>query len=192
MGTGRSGSSSTPTRTRGTPASSRCSRTLPARRLAYDAFVHFTCVARGARVATPEGERAIEALAPGDAVIAYDLERSEKTVATVESIVSSHAERLVRIGDLLATGNHPVFADGRFRPAAEVTERSRLLDASLHELALDPAAVEQPTEVFDLSVSAPHTYFAGGLLVHNKATAVPIGGSAEPFHGDFFRRSAKH
>lgn len=159
--------------------------------LSYDAFVHFTCVARGARVATPDGARPIESLAPGDEVVAYDVERRSKTIAKVEAIVSSHAEHLVRIGELLVTGSHPVFDDGRFRLALDVTPTSRLLTESLREVSIEPVAVDLPTEVFDLSVSAPHTYFASGLLVHNKATAVPIGGQGEPFQGDFFRRSAK-
>ena len=30
------------------------------------------------------------------------------------------------------------------------------------------ARIESETKVFDLAVGPPHTYFAGGILVHNK------------------------
>jgi hypothetical protein len=42
--------------------------------------------------------------------------------------------------------------------------------------------------VVDLSVAWPHTYFAGGVLVHNKAVGVPLA-PGDRWQGLFLRRT---
>lgn len=45
--------------------------------------------------------------------------------------------------------------------------------------------------VFDLGVTEPHTYFAGGVLVHNKVAPQVLGGYGRPCGPVFFRHAAK-
>jgi hypothetical protein len=45
--------------------------------------------------------------------------------------------------------------------------------------------------VYDLAVDPPHTYFAGGLLVHNKAAHVPLGTDPDDQNGLFYRRASR-
>ncbi len=107
----------------------------------------------------------------------------------MQQIRSAPAERLVRFGDLRVTGSHPLFADSAWRRADDVAPGASLLrlDGSFEGAA--PTIEAAQTTVFDISVSAPNTYFAGGVLVHNKAVGVPLHGGA-PWGGWFSRLTA--
>jgi hypothetical protein len=132
----------------------------------------------------------VEQLRVGDELVSYDLERGRRARSRVRLIEPAHAERLFVIGRLRVTAEHPIFADGRWTPAREVRPGARLLSSDLEATAAEPLSLAAPTTVFAIGVSSPHNYFAGGLLVHNKAVHVPIGGS-QPWRGYFFRRAAK-
>jgi len=157
----------------------------------YDSFLHFTCVAEGVTIATPKGKVAVERLAIGDSVVSYDVATKTKRISLVEHVSASHAERMIRVGELLVTGAHPLFADNRFEPAANVAPGSELLTESLTTKLFDPVEIEMPATVYELTVSEPHTYFAGGVLVHNKAVYEPVGGQKQPYQGWFYRRAVK-
>jgi hypothetical protein len=161
------------------------------KQLAYDAYEHFTCVAHGTSIATPEGERPVEELYPGDRVISFDVSKNRRDVSVVRSIQRAHAEQLFTFGKLRVTGSHPVFVDGAFRPASELTSGGRFLGLDGRLVAHERSNLSKPTVVYDLSVSEPHTYFASGVLVHNKAAHVPIAGPSQPWRGWFHRRAAK-
>lgn len=175
----------------------------------HDVFSHFTCVAEGVSVATVRGDVPIEALAPGDVVRSYDVARGRLTTATVEHVRRGHAEQLMQLGQLFVTGAHPIFVDGRFELAAHVRPGEGLLtlgaaglgclgargcetgEGSLTSQPASPTAVRRAGAVIELGVSAPHTYFAGGVLVHNKAVYEPVGGQSQPYRGWFYRRAAR-
>ncbi len=161
------------------------------REINYDTFLHFTCVAEGVTIATPRGPVPVESLVPGDAVTAYDVAIGRKTIATVEHVQSAHAERLIQLGDLLVTGAHPIYVGGRFEPAAQLAPGSELLTEALVKRPFSAIELTTPATVFELSVSEPHTYFAGGVLVHNKAVYEPVGGQKQPYRGWFYRRAVK-
>lgn len=156
----------------------------------YDVYTHFSCVAQGTPIATPSGPTPVERLRIGSEVTAYDVRSGRRTTAHVVAVRSAHAERLVELGSLRVTGSHPVFADGQWTHASDLTVGAQLLSSDLKPLSVVPTPLTQPSTVYDLSVTEPHTYFAGGLLLHNKAVYVPIGG-AQPWDGHFYRRAAK-
>ena len=158
--------------------------------LFVDQYEHFTCVAEKTAILVPGGERLVEDLRVGDQVVAFDVERKRRVVAPVLAIERSYASRLVQLGDLRVTPMHPVYADGRWQPAFKIGVNTKLLSFSGTGLRLRPRHYESAVTVFDLSVGAPHTYFAGGILVHNKAAVVPIGGKP-PWGATFFRRAAR-
>lgn len=159
--------------------------------LNYDSFEHFTCVAEGVTIATPTGSVPVEKLTIGDSVVSYDVATKTKSISLVEHVSASHAERLVRIGDLLVTGAHPIFSGSRFELAANLTPASEMLRLDLSKKLFDPVTLELPATVYELTVTEPHTYFAGGLLVHNKAVYEPVGGQKQPWRGWFYRRAVK-
>jgi hypothetical protein len=159
--------------------------------VAFDQYRHFTCIAANTPIATPDGEVPIERLRAGAEVVSWDPETKRRTTSIVEQTTRSFATELVVLGALRITGNHPIFADDRWQAARDVRAGSRLFDLSSSTLFAEPAYVSERTDVFDLSVSAPHTYFAAGVLVHNKAMHVPIGGNNQPWRGWFYRRAAQ-
>jgi hypothetical protein len=158
----------------------------------FRSFQHFTCVAEGTRVATPAGSVAIEKLAIGDRVLGYDTERGAPVETTVRRIVPSSSDELFEVNGLWVTGEHPVFANRAWIEARELQTGALLLRRDGTSVRLDGVGVfSARTRVFDLSVDWPHNFFAGDLLVHNKAMHVPIGPANDPWHGIFSRGGAK-
>jgi len=147
------------------------------------------CFPAGTPVLTPHGERAIEKLAPGDTVLAVDRLGRTRPV-TVRGTYAARS-RLVEIeterGTLRTTAEQPLaMADGTFRPAAELTEAAPATLWAWAGGSPAPAAVRlcrltgEEVPVFNLQVDGPHTFIAGGVLVHNK------GGGGGGFHGGGF------
>jgi hypothetical protein len=155
--------------------------------VAMQEFSHFMCVARGTVVATPRGDAPIESLVPGDTVWGWDVERGGRVETPVLSIRESARERTIELGGARLTAEHPVWADGRWTPAAEVAPGARLTTFPGGDGAVaTPTIVTGSTAVFDLSVGWPHTFFAGGVLVHNKAVPTELA-KGDPWKGLFSR-----
>ncbi len=130
-----------------------------------------SCVARGVMVDTPDGRRPIEELSAGDTVTARDPESGEISVVRVHATRSAAASATLWLTDgLRVTAEHPVFADGAWTPAGEIASGAALVARDGSTVAAAPRADGQ-VEVFDLTVAPPHTFFAGGVLVHNKQRA---------------------
>ncbi len=158
--------------------------------LVADAYQHFNCIAQGTPIATPRGAVAVEQLGPGSEVIAYDVESGARSVAKVERIVRGSATSVLEMGDLRVTAEHPIWAGSAWRRAGDVEAGEPLLGDGGAPLVAAPRLVSLPHVVFDISVGSPHTFFAGGVLVHNKAVPVPLAGD-RPWGALFFRRAAK-
>lgn len=140
------------------------------------------CFALGTPIATPTGDRSIEALAIGDWVLAYD-ESSHRVVPA--PVVRTFRHEGNRTGELAlssgetlrVTTDHPVFMPDQaaYGAADRVTSGSRLIQlGAAREVRsgiaegffLDATA---PTEVvFNIEVAVHHNFFAAGVLVHNK------------------------
>ncbi len=161
-----------------------------------------SCFAGGTRVATPQGDVAIEALRVGDAVLAYDLEREEVVVSRVTAVFVHDNRRTgalrfdlgeatrsegKELGSLRATAEHPVFvpATRSWVPAGTVQSGTELLvrDGKRTSRAVSAGFDETDTRVetvYDITVDHQHNFFADGVLVHNKSVRAPdnSGGSS--------------
>src|SRR5688500_3989774 len=91
-----------------------------------------SCFVRGSRVLTPGGWKAIDAIAVGDEVVAYDVDRSELTVRRVLRVMQRTSARIVRVraGEIAVVGasaEHPFWdaAARAFRPVAALSLESR-------------------------------------------------------------------
>jgi hypothetical protein len=150
-------------------------------------FHHFTCVARGTTLSSPQGERKVEELSLGDSLWGYDLEAGRLVETRVERIDASTRADLIAIGGARVTPEHPVFLGGAWAPASEAREGAIVLGEGGRAVALGRVSSSPaPSLVFDLTVSAPHNFFAGGVLMHNKAVANPIA-PGDPWAGLFLR-----
>jgi hypothetical protein len=131
----------------------------------------FTCVARGTLIDTERGLRPIETVREGDRVWGYD--GSKRVLTTVRLIRKGESSRTLLFCDRLrVTPEHPVWVSGSWKPAGSVSPTDLLLDSTLRRVrAGQPRIIEERIDVYDLTVDAPHCFFAGGLLVHNKDRA---------------------
>jgi hypothetical protein len=156
-----------------------------------------TCFARGTPIATPDGERPIETLQVGDVVWAFDVAQQERVQRRVSEVHRHEASALGRLitpdgRALLVTDKHPIYVQERaaFVPAGELDTGETVigLDAADQLIAapmqaLVPDVAYEP--VYNITVEVTHTYFAAGLLVHNKSPP-PVScpnPSDSPYHG---------
>ncbi|HEU4411960.1 MAG TPA: Hint domain-containing protein [Polyangiaceae bacterium] len=142
------------------------------------------CFVAGTLVATPSGPRPIESLAVGDEVWSLDPGVGElvrrRVVALHRGLVRE--VRTLRAGGRSLRGvtpSHPVYSQTRaaFVPVRELREGEALLaleGAGAAPQTIDAVAADERAAaeiaIYNLSVEGPeHTYFADGLLVHNKS-----------------------
>src|SRR5262249_37880912 len=128
----------------------------------------------GTPIATTHGDVAIERLAPGDALFAYDVDARAKAIDHVLRVSRRDMDDVGTIllsngTELRVTREHPFFVPGRgFVAAGDLGPGDPLLsrDGSAVRVLSSSEFVEKAT-VYNVSAEAPHDYFAGGVLVHN-------------------------
>lgn len=127
------------------------------------------CFPAGTPIATEEGARAIEDVRIGDRVVTR---RDDGLgLATVRGVKRRRIDRLIALdlgGETLRiTPNHPVWLEGAWREARNVSPGD-VLTTREGAVRVDAVRTEvAEVEVFTLRVGSPHTYFAGGVWVHN-------------------------
>jgi hypothetical protein len=124
--------------------------------------------------------RAIEQIRVKDSVLAWNEKTKQLESAEVEqTFVHAAIEGTVIVnGTLVATPNHPFYAGGRWVRADELKVGDELValpqtgrgvalgTQSGHVTSLTTTG--SVNTVYNLEVKGVHTYFAGGILVHNK------------------------
>lgn len=131
------------------------------------------CFAAGTPIDTLAGPIAIENLPPAAALHSFDVATGEPRVAHVQRRVSRGVRPVLKVtlanGDeLRLTAEHPLWLPraAEFRPAGDLRPGDHLL-ARDGELQITKITPDGDTEVYELSVDAPDTYFAAGVLAHN-------------------------
>ncbi|MEO8585041.1 MAG: Ig-like domain-containing protein, partial [Acidobacteriota bacterium] len=133
------------------------------------------CFAAGTLVATEQGEKRIEAIEPGDRVVAYDPATATMAFDEVQAGFLRLADRSVVVTvageQIFTTEEHPFFVVGKdWVRAEELKAGDRLLTITGKWLPVERIDIrETPTAVFNLMVAEAHTYYAGKsqVLVHN-------------------------
>ncbi len=138
-----------------------------------------SCFAAGTPVLMADGAwRPIDQVTVGSAVLSYDEEVGRVTANAVTKVLHHAAEPIHRavvesVGhDLLLTTNHPFYSAGRWCAIRDLAPHAELLhfdpsqgEAPRRLLGLEPTDRCEP--VYNFEVERTHTYFVGGLLVHN-------------------------
>ncbi|MEO8550050.1 MAG: polymorphic toxin-type HINT domain-containing protein, partial [Kofleriaceae bacterium] len=164
-----------------TAVSRRLQWTLDRRRrlrldLNPDSRVALPCFARGTRIATPSGTRAIETMRIGDEVWSADPATRERVIGRVGGLL---VNRTVDLHDLTigrdtvsTTGDHPFWVEDQqtWIAARELVPgmQLRTLDGDTRSLVMVAQRGVGVTPTFNLAVDPHPTYFVGdGVLVHN-------------------------
>jgi len=85
------------------------------------------------------------------------------------AVVARPARRTLQVGSGWLTFEHPVFTGGDFAPVGELGPKAQLhTPLGVTTMSIRGGDIR---EVFDVVVSPPHTFYAGGILVHNKSVA---------------------
>lgn len=163
------------------------------------------CFAAGTRVATPRGPVRIEDIRVGDTVWAWSLERGEAVARRVLQVHRGTTDRLlaVRFGErvLRTTPAHPVWdaVTGDWRPAGQLEGAEALAwvpGAEAKRVAWSGTDALPGEPVWNLSVDGEQTFFAEGVLVHNKSVRYRSMHDYVPFDGDrtwvFQQRGTQH
>ncbi|MEY4490017.1 MAG: hypothetical protein RIQ79_2525, partial [Verrucomicrobiota bacterium] len=134
------------------------------------------CVAAGTRIATPDGERAIEALQVGDTV--WSQMGGKQVVATVQAFYQVEPVDFIELvaggHTLFVTPEHPVqTAPGEFVRADRLTTDAVLFTAEMRAPLLGLRRIRADRPAYNLLVSPGGVFFANGLLVHNKGCFLP-------------------
>ncbi len=137
---------------------------------------HFDCFTAGTMILTPGGEQSIEALVVGDEVVSYDVDTGERAVSTVVGLYESGDENVVlNINDrITVTPKHPFYTSDGWAEAGELALGADLLtEAGEWETVTSIVAQENDEPVYNLQVEPTNTYYAEGVLVHNKQIFYP-------------------
>jgi hypothetical protein len=133
-------------------------------------------------VRTPDGQRAIETLQPGDLVLSFD-DRGQLHQAKILKVHVHEGERVVRYslwgGAVLdATPNHWVL--NQYNAFVEIDTLGPddcLVDENGHLRPIVDRADHGRGTVYNLTVEGHHTFIAGGIRVHNAGLGLGIAGA---------------
>ncbi|HYF14495.1 MAG TPA: Hint domain-containing protein [Phycisphaerales bacterium] len=133
------------------------------------------CIVAGTPVETPAGPRPIESLRIGDDVITQLPDGTfapAKITAVRNARVGAHLRIALDGGaSLHATPEHPIATPSGFVKAGDLDAGDFVITRDGEQCIVSIATVRHPTRVLDLSVEPGHTFFASGVLVHNKSFA---------------------
>jgi hypothetical protein len=129
------------------------------------------CVVEGTAIDTPDGPRPAESLRVGDAVWTRGAAGLEdgRIIRLSRHLAWNHLALALSDGRVLRiTPNHPIQTHAGWREAGGIRagDMVELVDAL--ESVNRVMDVSGPVFVYDLSVEPNETFFAGGVLVHNK------------------------
>lgn len=141
----------------------------------------FTCFVGETEVTLPNGTTTIRIadLRPGHAILAFDEQSEETRVCEVVQCHTHKPDQFLEIcfadGRILrVTANHPIYSDGCWIAAGNLrlgkqvcilTPDGRGIDSLQVEAVKKNSRVES---LYDLTIADCNTFFAEGILVHNK------------------------
>ena len=135
------------------------------------------CFLAGTKVNMADGSvKNIEDVKTGDLVASYDETTGHNKVSKIaETFVhDNNTEYLIINNQLKVTPNHPMWINGEWQRAdsARAGDKLRHINGS-YVLVDSIEKVEEQVQVYNLEVEGTNTYYADGILVHNKIPIPP-------------------
>ncbi len=130
-----------------------------------------TCFLGGTLITMADNSlKAIDDIAVGEQVRSYDETTGKITSAKVTKVFAYKTDYYIVInGDLRVTASHKLYAGGKWVPAGHLAAGDKLFSITGETVpiqSLEQVFVEAST--YNLEVNGTHTFFAGGILAHNK------------------------
>ena len=153
------------------------------------------CVLPGTTIKTPGGNKDIEDLQLGDAVISYDTREGREVQSYIGEQSVHEANGFVKVNDLKLTPGHPIWVVGKGWSCVSPEEYYRecriygnedavlqvrelkIGDQLLNNKVEKIETVSGITPVFNIEVDGLHNYIADNILVHNGGGCGMGGGS---------------
>jgi hypothetical protein len=141
----------------------------------YSFTTNSTCFVAGTLVSTTDGMKAIETIAAGDMVYAYDFDSDTVVEAAVDKVFTATDSQIYRISvgsELIGvTSPHPFYVKGRgWVKAKDLSVGDALVTRGGATVVINSIAVENVTvPVYNIEVDGMHNYFVTEVefLVHN-------------------------
>ena len=129
------------------------------------------CFVAGTMISTPDGMQPIETLQKGDIVLA----RNALGVVTEQPVTRTYrtlARSFLEInGSIRVTDDHPFLMAGTWTDAGKLGVGDRLKSSRGGSVdVVSVRTVNRGARVYNIEVANDHTFFADGILVHNKQT----------------------
>lgn len=138
------------------------------------------CFEEGTLIATPQGPRAIEQLHPGDLVWGNIKGKHEKAqIVSTSQVSPKHYLQLKLATGIIHVTKEHLFAiqQGKFRRAANLRPGDKVIIWQNNQWQTIPIiavrTIKSNKPAFNLLVDSGATYFANGVLVHNKGCFLP-------------------
>lgn len=128
------------------------------------------CFVKGTPVLVPGGTKSIEDIKIGDIILTRKSLNSDELVKATVTQTFSHLVDgyLVINGYLKVTPEHRLWVNGAWRNAGDIQVGDTLLDSFSKTVIVSSIEWQGGQfEVYNFSVKDYHTYFAGGVWVHN-------------------------
>ncbi len=132
------------------------------------------CFAKNTPILMADGQmKPIQEIRPGNRVVSYDYKANRYAVSEVIHIESTYVPSYLIINNLKVSEHHP-FAVGhdQWKEAGELQVGDRIVGLNADNIVAEIIRVEQPIEVYGLSVSSYRNYYVFNgesfYLVHNK------------------------
>jgi hypothetical protein len=157
------------------------------------------CFVEGTIVTLANGARiAIEEVVVGMEVLTWNEETGQQEAGIVKDLIRPISSDIISIdlGDetIECTTDHPLFVIGKgwasYNPiktkevhkmeVAELVDGDLVLNSSDETVSINsisPIMTLVPIQTYNLSIEGNHTYYANGILVHNKMDSSNIGGA---------------
>jgi hypothetical protein len=131
------------------------------------------CFVGGTRITMSDlSVKPIEQVRIGDVVYSYNEQTGDYVPATVAQTFEHTAAEYLDIDGLQVTAEHPLYVIGKgWTRAGDVQAGDVLfLDYGGEKPVSRIIYLQRTVQVYNLTVEGTHTYFANGVLVHNKST----------------------